>query len=574
VSRLANLRERLASWTRSPLFWILCAAAVLRLAGIGWGLPASDGWDDDGIAPRNFLVGLAQTYASGSYFTYPPLHMFILAGLTLPGWLIALYHAHSLTPRDVIAEMIQVPYMTYFSLTARVLSAAMSLGIVYLIGKMAETIAGARAGVFAAAACVLNASFTYYSQVSNLDVPYLFWSCLALLGCMRVIAEHAPRHMRWAALSAAAAVATKDQAYALFILSVPLALAAWFALDCWPRQNWRRVVVTLLIWAAIALAALLVIDGAVFNPAGFAHRIAFLTGPASADYAEYLNNWSGRLTLLEDAWGNFPRYYPAAAVILGVMGILCLPRRGARPLFCASLLPLFAMISFTVAFNFMVLRSEPRFLLPQAIFLAVYIGIAADRIFCVTGRWPRLLGRAFVVAVAGLAFYQCAAVDAAFMLDPRYDAERWLIANVRPGDMIETYGVNAYLPRFPADAVVTRLDGRPLKSRNPLPNVTEVNQPLGSIIARRPHFVVVSGFWVKYYLTPVSLPQGRGRAIPRVVQSALGDVDARKYFTALFEGKLPYRLVHVAGYVPGFWVAARGYESLDQTTYVFERVSG
>ena len=46
---------------RHPLFWILLAAMGLRLAGLFWGLPASDGWDDDGFAPRNFLTALALT---------------------------------------------------------------------------------------------------------------------------------------------------------------------------------------------------------------------------------------------------------------------------------------------------------------------------------------------------------------------------------------------------------------------------------------------------------------------------------------------------------------------------------
>ena len=33
--------------------------------------------------------------------------------------------------------------------------------------------------------------------------------------------------------------------------------------------------------------ALLLVDGAITNPSGFARRIAFLTGPASHDYFEY-----------------------------------------------------------------------------------------------------------------------------------------------------------------------------------------------------------------------------------------------------------------------------------------------
>ena len=67
---------------RSPLAWILFVAAALRITGLFWGLPASDGWDNDGFAPRNFLTALALTYTPGSYFTYPPLHAFVLAILT------------------------------------------------------------------------------------------------------------------------------------------------------------------------------------------------------------------------------------------------------------------------------------------------------------------------------------------------------------------------------------------------------------------------------------------------------------------------------------------------------------
>ncbi len=42
-----------------------------------------------------------------------------------------------------------------------------------------------RRGLLAAAAAALGFGLTYYGQVSNLDVPTLFWSLLALLWGMR-----------------------------------------------------------------------------------------------------------------------------------------------------------------------------------------------------------------------------------------------------------------------------------------------------------------------------------------------------------------------------------------------------
>jgi len=570
----SRLYDRLARWSCSPLFWILCAATIFRLVGLTWGLPASDGWDDDGVAPRNFLVGLVETYNSGSYFAYPPLHMFVLAILTSPGWIIALLKAHSLTQHDVIAEFIQLPYMTFFSVVARLVSVATSVGTIFLIGKMAETIGGRRAGLCAAAACTLNATLTYYGQVTNLDGPYLFWSALSLWGWMRAIAEREPRHMRWAVLSAAGAVATKDQAYAIFLISVPLALLLWFALDRWPRQNARDLIAALLVSTGVATVALLAIDGAIPNPTGFAKRIAFLAGPASKDYAQYQDNWSGRVRLLQDMWAYFPRYYPPAVAWLGAFGVFIhtVRLRDERSKLVAGLLPLFAIISFTLSFNFVALRTENRFLLPQSIFIAVYIGVAVDRLAFASQPLIKYAARGLVLTIAAFALYQCAGIDAAFIGDPRYDAERWLDVHVRPGDTIETYGLNVYLPRFPDGAVVTRLDRKPLTARNPLPHVAEIDQSFELITERNPRFIVVSMFWVQDYLRQNIAEPSDGRAIQKVQEAVFKETSARNYFKALFEGKLSYRLAHSSTYASGFWPSVDAYESLAQTVFLFERV--
>src|SRR5689334_2698036 len=279
------MRVDLKTLWRHPLFWILAAAAGLRLAGLFWGLPASDGWNDDGFAPRNFLTALALTWKPGSYFTYPPLHAILLAVLTLPGIAIALMHAPSFHQADVIGEFTKSGYMTYFAVTARLVSLVMSLGIIWAVGEMARLVAGGalgdsrtaplknRAGLFAAGAAALNFGLTYYGQVGNLDVPCLFWSLLALLWSMRAVAEQQPRRFWAAALFAAAAVATKDQAYALFLLSLPLFVASWFVLDPWSRDHKREIVSRLLPAAAVALLLLLLVDGAITNWSGFVRRI-------------------------------------------------------------------------------------------------------------------------------------------------------------------------------------------------------------------------------------------------------------------------------------------------------------
>ncbi|HEY8253649.1 MAG TPA: hypothetical protein VIG39_03355 [Rhizomicrobium sp.] len=552
---------------RSPMFWILLLAAGLRLAGLAWGLPAADGWDDDGFAPRNFLTALALTYKPGAYFTYPPLHALLLALPSLPVAAWALAHAPSLSPHDVIATITQPQYMTYFAVLGRLVSLAMSLGIIWTIGEMALLVAGRRAGLFAAGACTLNFALTYYGQVSNLDVPYLFWGLLSLLWCMRAVTEEAPRCFWPAALFAAAAVATKDQAYALFLLSLPLFLLLWFVSDRWPRVHAGQVLKTLLPAAIVALLLLLLVDGAITNAGGFARRIAFLAGPASRDYAEYLRGPSGWLALLSDMLGYFAGGYGLLPMALaaGGLGLHVTRTKGAQRL--AGALPLLAAISFTLCFNFAALRSDDRFLLPQGLLATFYIGIAADALAFAGPDRLRLAGRALLAVTTLLALHWCVAVNAGLLLDPRYDAEAWLAAHIKPGDAIETYGQNCFLPRFPQQALVTRIGQTDLRLRNPLPGVTERQEPF--IAPRQSRFIVLSLAWARRYLR-APVPLGAGHIYSPLQQADFANGDAHLYFTALASEKLNYRLAYAASY-RGLWPVVHIHDSLDETIWIFER---
>ena len=556
---------------RSPLAWILCAAAALRITGLFWGLPAADGWDNDGFAPRNFLTALALTYTPGSYFTYPPLHAFVLAVLTLPGILIALFQAPSFAQADVIATFTSPGLATYFAVVARLVSLFMSLGIIWCVGDMARRIAGARAGLFAAGACALSVVLTYYGQVSNLDVPYLFWASFSLLFVMRAVTEHRPKLFWWAALLAAGAVATKDQAYAVFALALPLFLIAWFAADPWPRRHARAVAMTVLLAAAASLLALLLVDGAITNPAGFARRVAFLVGPASQDYAAYVSGPAGWWALLADVSAFFLRGYGGVTVLLAAGGIaLHLVRlREDRSIWVAGLLPLFVIISFTVCFNFSALRTDHRFLLPQAVFACFYIGIAAAWLAFNANRWLAIVARVGLTATALMALHHGIAINAAMLMDPRYDAERWMAQHVGPGDTIEIYGQNIFQPRYPAHARVSRVGQGDLKVRNPLPGVTELREPFTT--PRAPEFIVVNGKWMQRYLIEVQ-PLRAGRIYPRTQRDAFQDVDARRYFSALDNDRLPYRLVHVAQYKSRFWPVVHMHDSLAEPIGIYERV--
>jgi hypothetical protein len=608
----------LATASRSPLAWVLAGTLVLHAIGIGWGLPASDGWDNDGIAPRDFLAGLVETVSPGKFFQYPPVHLALLALLTAPVTMLALVRAPSLAPTDVVAEMIKVPTMTSVAVAARVVSLAMSLGIAWSVARIAEELRGRRAGWCAAAFVGVCAPLTYYAHTTNLDVPYLFWGCLALLALVRAVTRDEPKLLRRWAVFAALAVATKDQAYALFLVAAPVAIGGWWLLSSGllrgqaaspgqgigrnenapPREELlRESALAMVLGASLVLA----VDGAVYNPHGFAARVRFLLGPASQDYAQYTSDWLGRMDVVADTVSGLSRFYPWALWAVAAAGLVVQlasrtpegfgptvdERREARRAL-AALLPLLVAVSFLVSFNCVARRTDERFALPQATVLAVYGGVGLDAILGLRrapagwsrharslwacGQWT---ARAFVAACFAWALFLAAAVDVNLLWDPRYDAEAWLRERVRPTDTVETYGLNVYMPRFPSGCRVTRVGPLASDHRSPMPGVEEVVKAYDGARDRAPRFIVLSQGWAWRYLLHESDFPTQGRVMASIQRRLAEDPRATAYFQDLVGGQIaPYRLVHTAAFESRLWPRVDLHASTGREIWVFERAGG
>jgi len=531
---------------------LLLAIGVLHVVGIGWGLPASDGWDVDGVSPRDFLSGIVKTATPGDYFTYPPLHLLLLTVLTLPVTLVALARAPSLAPHDVIQAVVQVPVMTTFAIVARVVSLVMSLGIVLVIGKLARAIAGPRARPWAMAIAGVEVAGTYYAHTSNLDIPALFWGSWALLTLVEAIKTDEPRTLRRVAVLAACAIATKDQAYAVFLVSMPCVLVLWAAARQRQGSGTLAELVRETLWlVGLGVLLVLVLDGALINPTGFAARVRFLTGPASQDFAQYSKDWPGRIAAFRDAVTFLPNHYPTAmAPVFGLgLALAALRTRGRDRI--AALVPLFAIFSFTLAFNCVARRVEERFVLPQMQLLAVYGGCAIGGVL---ESAPVVRSRALswmvrIGAAAGvLSGLRLSAIVIATMLgDARYDAEAFMRENVREGDVIEVYGSNVYLPRFPSAARVQRVGSGPVTSRNPMPDIVERQDPLGAIATRAPRWIVVSTGYAWRFLRETK-DEETGHVLPESQRMSLADADATQHMRALFAGAAGYEVAHVSHY--------------------------
>lgn len=550
----------------TPMTWLLASVAVVHGIGIGWGLPASDGWDNDGVAPRDFLPGLAETFTPGHFYTYPPVHLALLAVLTLPVTLVGVLRAPSHALPDLIGELLKPGYMTTIALLARLVSLLMSLGIALFGARIVEEIRalqlGAaledprvrRVGYWAVVFLGAERSIAYYAHTTNLDVPYLFWAMLSLLGFARAIARSEPRRLRRAFLFAVLAIGTKDQAYAIFGLAVPIALAIWFFGERGRPDVGRTFPRELGVAIAGATGLLLVADAIVFNPTGFAARLRFLTGSASGDFVEYTRDWSGRLGVLVDAGRYFDAQLPAAVALLGLGGLVLAVRRARGALLAVALLPLVVGLSFTILFNWVSLRTNARFLIPQATMLALYAALAADALWSATQRYVRIAGRLALGATVAVGLYGVIAVDANLVFDGRYDAEEWMRQHVKPGETIETYGLNVYLPRFPEGAKVIRVGPEPLAGRNPLPGVTEVQDAYEHAPARDAHWIVLSAAWGWRYLLRPEFDLGAGRRLAPTQQRTIEDEAAARWFRRLTQNEDAFEFRHHADYPYEKWL--------------------
>lgn len=573
---------------RSPLAWVVLLAGAIRIVGIGWGLPASDGWDNDGVAPRDFLSGLVETFTPGHFNTYPPVHLFILGVLTAPITITALVRAPSLAQADVVGEILKLPYMTANAYVARLVSLAMSLGLMVIIARIAaelragpggdpNDVAPRRAGVCAAAVAGVNASLTYYAHTSNLDVPYLFWAALSLLWFVRAMTRREPRLFRRAFAVAVLSIATKDQAYGLFLLSYPAALLAFVAFDPWARANRAATLRAVLVAGVLAVLLFLVADAVVFNPTGFRARLAFLAGSASKDFVVYTSDATGRARMFSDVLRAVDRHYPkplAALLALGIVVEAVRTLRESRPSAVVFFTPLLTVISFTLAFDLVAMREDHRFWMPQSVLLAIYGGLAFERFVASARRGVRIAAQAVLAVPFAMAISTCLAVDAQLLLDPRYEAEAWLAANAKEGDRIETYGNNVYLPRFPAHARVQRIGPEPVDRRNPLPGVEEVQARWDGAATRHPRFIVVQEGWAWRYLITPDPPVDEGRTLSATQRTSTVDREGAQYFWRLTRSLDEYGIVHVSKYRGTVFPRLDIHASTSREVWIYERKPG
>lgn len=430
---------------------LVLAIGCLNAFGITWGLPnASGDWAIDSIAPFGPLRYAKEMLYGGHWWSkYPPLH-FTLLSLVYAPYALYLTLAGGLAP----GTLSEYPWgfgdpevsVTYFTLMARVLSAAMGVGASVVAYRLAVELSGRLAGGFAAIAFACSPLAVYYADAANLDMPYLFWSSLGLLALVR-IARGAPlgTYVRLGVF-AAAAMATKDQAYGLFLLlPIPLLVLHARARGGGGLRDRR-----LLAAGAAVVVTYLVAANVVIDFRGWLAHVYYITHDGSRPYQMYPGTLAGVAAFTLHVVGLVLETATPPIVVLAGVGLYALAPHGRR----GALLLLAAATSYCLTFLGPILYVFPRFVLPLVLVCAVFAGVGAAAL----ARRAGLLGRVAVAASLAIVFFYGTSMNLGLVWDSRYAAERWLAEHVDVGTLVGVNGESVYLPRLPVGLEGVQVD--------------------------------------------------------------------------------------------------------------------
>lgn len=443
-----------------PLQGVLLLSLALNLYHVGWGLPNGNiAWAADVIAPMTPLSVASSSFTSGwnsgwFYYKYPIGHPLLLALLYAPyvgflwisGGLSGVSHDYPYGLRNPELAL------SALALIGRLTSVLMGTAMVWLVYRVAERLHGRAAGLVAALGMAGTAALVYYSHTANLDVPCLFWAVLAWSLALDGVLD---RRAGWIVAAGAAAgmsVATKEQSIG-FLLG--LAVVASYELAVRVRRGELaagRCVGVLGRALAAGACVWLLFSNAPYNPSGLWHRLQFLTNTLPPELMEkYVPRPSLIGTELRHGLSRYgsllPHMVSAGVLAAGVAWFaasvaglgLCLVRDFRRTLWVA--LPVAGY--FVVSIGLLPLVTV-RYMLPVLAALAVCAGGLCQ------SAWSRGAGgRIAVTAVLAYTLSYGVGVDYLLARDPRYDVERWLHANARPGMVLETYHEAVFTPRFP-----------------------------------------------------------------------------------------------------------------------------
>lgn len=423
-----------------PVRLILLSSSLFYVFGIWWGLPSFSGWAVDELMPSGVLEGIDQRFSGGWRYKYPPFHFFLLTVFYTPALVL-----RALGALDLNA----LPAYTTLAFVGRFVSVCMALGLLVVVYRCGRELYEERAAVFATFIAAFTMPFTYYAKIANMEVPYLFWFMLSMLGYLRVLKRHELRDYLLLTISAALCIATKDHAAFLFI-PMPVILVVEHYRQV-RRLNPRAGLTTTLLgrkllWSfAVGLAVLLLADNVVFNWEGTVGRFRSAMGGTAIIRPRFDNTVAGHLAMLVQSVRHlrFALGWPLFVVCLLGLWTCRLDRGRCGPVGWLWL----PLAAYYLLFVSSVRYNDVRYLLSFALVLAFYGGRFLSDVAGGGGRFA--VARRVLVAVVCLhAVWYAGSVNLLMAADSRYGVERWRKEHVSPDARVYGAGDTKFLPRL------------------------------------------------------------------------------------------------------------------------------
>lgn len=561
-----TIAAHLSDFLKKPITWIMFFNMVLFLIGITWGLPSSEDWHSDSLAPYHPLLGLSQGFSFGYLNKYPLVHQVILALLNIPVAVAAFINSNPMEGLNLskFLMLIRSPeYASVLTLTDRLVSVFMGLGIIYWMYRCVKELFNERTALFTALLLSFDAVLNFYSHMAKVEVPYIFWGVLGIYMLIRVVKYDNLKDYICLALFSCLSYGTKDQGYALFVLPFIFYLAIYRAVYREAGKSVLKAVFSKnLLWFCFAFILItLITQNIFFNLEGFLYRFEILTGWNGQRSISYTLTPAGIWALFTDGM---------ASIINGAIGLplfllytagiifFIAKRFPARKEFFLESIFLLSALSTYLFFILVIRQDGVRFFLPITIFMTVYGAYLLNFLYEKLRGKVRVFAGAVFAVICVYSFYLVFSVNMNFLNDLRYDAEEWMKKNIPADSTLEYYSYLHYLPRFPRDVFSYRIKNDAL-----------------SIEKRKPDFIVLTSHYYPRFLpkeTESVVVDGRIVVSARAIDTRTTN-DMNAFLTKLFNGELNY--VQAAKFQEGkTWYRKVGHASISPEHIIIYRRSG
>lgn len=516
------------------LLFLLAASAILFIWGAGWGLPNSESWLSDSLAPWHPLIGLSKGFSFGYYNKYPFGHLALLSLLNLPVVIVALVQSNPFEGMEIFRflSLIRTPeYATWLIIIDRSVSIVMGTLSVYLTFLITRRLFSREAGLLAALLLPLNPVFNFYSHVAKVEVPYIFWALVAIWFLIKALDTDERKYYIYTALSVVMSFGAKDQGYAFFVVPLLFYVGIRPLMVMKDRPVIRRLFNSnTLIFLLVFITATVVVQNLFFNWEGFIERVEALTGWNYKRSVSYTSTLQGYFMLIVDSFRSLLRDHltllPFMALITGFILAVFKSLRDKKSWheMALMLLPFIASLSYFLFFHAIVKQSSNRFVLPYAVLMLPFAGYLLNELL---QRLPHRALRALLMfLIIAWPLYESVSINLSMANDLRYEVEEWLEDRMKQGKVIEYYSYLHYLPRFPDGVESYR-----------------VRETIGDIEDRKPDYIVLTSHYYERFRFKGEVHNADGRVTVTPKQQQFLATGFPDFFDRLFADETEYYLL-------------------------------